>query len=525
MRRFNTHLALLLVSLLTLLSISVLVQGCLYFRLEPTPVDPQEIKREKNVLSPVKAHLVDGSVVVFPEGATLQKDRIYGKGQFSDFEHPVENVGSVAMDSVVALESFSLKVRVPESLIGSAFALGGSAIGTAAMFIAIFGSCPTVYTGAGTDAVLESELFSNSISARFEKREVDVLGIQPDTSGLIELDIRNEALETHYINQLELLEVVHDTTGYALPGPADEPYVLSNSSIAPLHMTDRTGRDVLPLLAHADDRHYATSPAVLEAVQLDDLFDFIDIAIPTPVSDTAGLHLRLRNSLLSTVYFYEFMLARQGPRALDWLANDLNDMDVLAPMLQWYRQRTGLRVEVLQAGAYREVARIPELGPIAWDHVAIPIPVHRGEGDTLHVRLRFIADDWRIDRVGIAGTIESASALRHVPAAVHDAGGKPVSEWADLLRDADQDWMITTPGNRFKVTYRVAPVSAAAARTFMLAGTGYYTEWIRKDWMLDNFPGQAYSASDTTLLAALHRWREVKDDFEVRFHSSKIPVR
>jgi hypothetical protein len=57
--------------------------------------------------------------------------------------------------------------------------------------------------------VEEAELFSNSIAPLFEARDVDRLQAQPDANGMLRLDVRNEAMETHYINHLQLFEVQH----------------------------------------------------------------------------------------------------------------------------------------------------------------------------------------------------------------------------------------------------------------------------------------------------------------------------
>jgi len=94
-----------------------------------------------------------------------------------------------------------------------------------ALFKAIFGSCPTVYSDNG--AVDEAELFSNSIAPLFEARDVDRLRAQPDSKGILRLEIRNEAMETHYINHLQLFEVQHAADEFVLPDTQGHPVVVA----------------------------------------------------------------------------------------------------------------------------------------------------------------------------------------------------------------------------------------------------------------------------------------------------------
>lgn len=59
------------------------------------------------VRSSVKAHLTDGSTVLFPDGVTIEEARVAGAGERYDIRlSPVGSVSGVARDSVVAMERF-----------------------------------------------------------------------------------------------------------------------------------------------------------------------------------------------------------------------------------------------------------------------------------------------------------------------------------------------------------------------------------------------------------------------------------
>ena len=63
------------------------------------------------VRSSVKAHLADGSTVLFPDGVTIEQERVTGDGDRYDIRLiPVGSVSGVARDSVVAIESFDTRI-------------------------------------------------------------------------------------------------------------------------------------------------------------------------------------------------------------------------------------------------------------------------------------------------------------------------------------------------------------------------------------------------------------------------------
>lgn len=59
------------------------------------------------IRSSVKAHMADGSTVLFPDGVTIDPARVTGSGDRYDIRlSPVGSVSGVERDSVVAMERF-----------------------------------------------------------------------------------------------------------------------------------------------------------------------------------------------------------------------------------------------------------------------------------------------------------------------------------------------------------------------------------------------------------------------------------
>jgi hypothetical protein len=476
--------------------------------------------REVQVRSPIKAHMRDGSVVVFANGANIGHDTIVGVGErFDALQVNSGRVARIPLDSVLGLANFRNGTRVTESVALSMLGTAAGFAGSVALAVAIFGSCPTFYTDSSGAAALEAEGFSYSIAPLFESRDVDALRGVP-RSGVFTLEVRNEAMETHYINHLELLRFEHAAGTRVLPGSRGQ-LTAFRATRAASHARDRIGRDVRAVLANVDGQFFASAPARMKQIQESDVMDHIDLEFPTVASDSVAIVMRLRNSLLTTVLLYDVMLAGRGAQALDWVAQDLEKVGNAAELAKWYVERMGLRVLVEQNGGYVEAGRIPDVGPIAWKDVALMIPARKGQ--TLRVRVAFPADSWRIEQIGLAESAQHAqpvvlpvSRVRHVDGAIDGRS-------RNALANADDAYLITEPGRRVFAEFDVRAPTTQMQHTYMLASQGYYYEWIRPDWVRRR-KQTPFTPSDASLLRAMQQWHAQKDDLEQVFYATKIPV-
>jgi hypothetical protein len=474
---------------------------------------------------PVQAYLANGEIVRFEDGARRVGDRIEGSGtRFTVGLETVGPVASLALDSVVGIEvlqrgSENVGLTVLASLAGAAVTVAAAS----ALAVAIFGSCPTVYvpTPAPADEPPVAELFSYSVAPLLEARDVDVYPGSPE-GGRLRLDLRNEALETHFINHLELLEVRHGVNETVVPTGEDQPLALSGW-VEGLRLTDRAGRDHSAALARGGGGTYRTPEAFVTGATQDSLEDWIEVALPSrPSADSVALVLRLRNSLLNSVFLYDFMLSGDDLRGIEWLGRTLQQVGSAAAFGGWYQRRMGLHVDVWTEGRWVEVDRLPDTGPIAWKDAVAVVPVPDGP-DPVRYRLRFLADQWRIDRIRLAAAVRRPEVVAHPVAAVEDADGRPQGEAVRALKDPDEDYLETRPGTALWIDFEVAETEPETDRAFLIAAQGYYTEWIRPDWIRPGSgPPDDFVPSDEGLLLVLQRWHEVRPWFEARFHESRL---
>jgi hypothetical protein len=499
--------------------LAVCMSSCVFKRVEIHTLDTRP---PVTVSTAVKAHLRDGSTVVYPEGVTVTADGLQGRGTKYGLTLTSETtVELISLADVVGMESYRTRVNKGTTAVVTTLAAVGAAFATAALAVAIFGSCPTVYSSDGR--VEEAELFSSSIAPLFEGRDIDRLQAQADAAGVVSLEVRNEAMETHYINHLQLLEVAHADDEMVVPDAQGMPVVLGNVS-RPSTVTTRGGEDIQELVARSDGRFYVTDRVVLERSIATDMEDWIDVVVPVEGHATsAALVFRARNSLLSTTLLYDVMLGPTGAAALDWLGGGLAKISTAVELGRWHQRRAGLHVAVWRDGGYQEVARVPDSGPISWHDVATIVPVPAGETH-LRVRLSYLADYWRIDRVGVSFSPHTA-VTRVIPLAEVTAG-EGVRE-ADALVNmgaSDEAYLQTSPGQKFVARFNVGPAPVGGSRTFLLSSQGYYTEWIRGSWIRDATVSEAFMPSDESVLEAMRKWAATRESFEQRFRQARVPV-
>lgn len=504
------------------------LSACIVRGTSTNDVPLRDAATPRRIETRVKAHLADGSTVVYPRGLQLVGGAVIGSGtRFGLALTDSQHVDSLPLDSVVAMESFHTKVRPVETVLVSA--LGVAAAGAVAVGIACavdpkcFGSCPTVYSDSAGTPVLEAEGFSYSIAPMFERRDVDRLRAQPDPDGTVRLELRNEALETHFINHLELIEVRHGPDEWSAPDPGNRPVAVRGVR-PPGRAVDRRGRDVLPDVAAHDGRFFKSDVATVDAATADDLDDWIELEVPVPPgADSVALVFRMRNSLLATVVFYDLMLGDRGLRAIDWMARDLSQIAPAVDLGRWAVEHLGLRLAVFDGESWRPVARIGDSGPVAWKDVIALVPTYGRP--VLTVRLSFVADNWRVDRIGVASAWRRPEA-RIVPLAdLRQADGRPSPDALAAMRAPDDRYVETTTGGSLAARFFVQPAGPEVARTFFLASQGYYLEWLRRDWLATGRDSTAFTPGRAALLDAVRRWRATQDETERRFYATRAPVR
>lgn len=485
--------------------------------------------------SPMRVHLLDGTTVVFRNGATVGMGRLIGVGAAYPLlqDTLLQRRDTIALADVVGVETYEGKVLMAQSVTASIAASAVTAFGTALLMVAIFGSCPTLYADSGTGPVLQAEGFSYAIAPMLEHRDVDPLNVRPGPDGIIRLELRNEAMETHFINHVELLAVRHATGASLVPDQSGK-VVLVDDAHAFTAARDRAGRDVRPELASADGQLFASAPSTVASAHVGDLDDWIDVdADNLAPGDSVAVVLRLRNSLLNTVLLYDGILG--GRDAGDWLTTGMLRIGTALEVSRWYVGTMGMHATVdgvpvpARAGYH---ARLGDVGPIAYRDVAIVLPRSSPNARRVHVRLRFVADEWRIDKAFIGGHVSRPVAERVqlarvlVPTPADGGAAREDTAAFRALGDADDQYLQTMPGQRMMLHFNPGRSSARAdsTTTYLMAWQGWYREWLRGSWLAQPSRTTPWVPGDSAVSTALTTWRAKRLQLEREFYATRVPV-
>jgi hypothetical protein len=502
--------------------LAVISAGCRYTRTAVEYRDHTALDvAVRDVKHPSKVHLHDGSVVLFPEGFTLQGEFLKGTGTRWDLTRTSAMlVSRVPLESVAGVEYYRDETAVGHTTLAAVAVVAAIPVGIA-MIKVIFGSCPTVYSAEGE--VLEAELFSRSIARLFETSDLDRLTHVDDSGGEVILQVTNEALETHYIDHLGLLGVVHPARFEVFPGPAGD--VVPFGSTAPLtSAVSRWGDDLAETLSSRDEIAYRSNERLVDELTQTVSEDWIELEVAVPPgAETMSLAWRSRNTLLTTVLFYDVILGSQGVGAIDWQGSQLEDPAYARDFTRWFRTHFGIRVEMDDGVAYHEVGYIPATGPIAWHEAAMKLPLP--QTPTARLRLSFLPDNWMIDWVAVSFETTADYSVERLPLlSAESLTGGSARETVALLSEVDGDRLVTHPGERYALRFTGISVPPGRDRTYLVASHGYYVEWLRPEWLTVPHPA-LLKFDDALIRKTAQQWQVRRDELEREFFVRRVPTR
>jgi len=519
----------------TIAGIILLLYGCFPSK-KVVRVDPVHITKAKLIETPTKVFMKDSSMVLLQDGFTIFEEILEGQGQryWMNREY-TDGFQRLTLDSIATM-SYYEKVQSGATIFGSAVMAITGAILTPFSVHCItcpkccFGSCPTVYTTNGSDYGLEAELFSYSLSKFFQETDVDRLMQKAEPDGTYLLRLTNEALETHYINQFNLLAVRHPEGSDVYPTP-DGRIISVRNLKAPEMAINSTGEDVRYIIENRDDHwHYGDSTLIERAQHVFDR-DYLDLTLNIPEgADKVKLVIKARNTLLSTVLFYDVVLASQGVNALEWTQR-LNTDKLYATMYHMaYNNFAGVEISVNRDGDWEKTDRFGDVGPIAWKEQAVVIPVVVDDQNRMKVRLEWFPDNFMIDYIGYDVTYENdyspISIDEIVPLSITNFMGADETGIFSKIKEDDFEFLITNPGDYFDLEYHIPPRNDVST-TLFIKSKGYYTEWLRGDWIALRDDGYQFNLFevDKTLEQLKMSWRENRFLLEQTFFETRIPLK
>ncbi|MBD8490032.1 hypothetical protein IFO69_14845 [Echinicola sp. CAU 1574] len=372
---------------------------------------------------------------------------------------------------------------------------------------ACFGSCPTFYSVENDSLKIQAEGFSSSIAKSLESIDCDYLDIDP-TDSIISLVVKNEAYETHYIRNIDIL---------AFPVMGKEKVMQTSSGFYKVS-------DILRIL-NPDHSEWIQKLIDLDGSEYfsesdpDDLSkkETMTLNISPQSAESLGVVITNRQSLLTTFLFYQ-SIAYMGSGAGSLLATyekevsrghrvPVSIMDMLG----------GIEVEARINGKWHRLGEVNESGPIVSDTHLLPIEV---SGTVDQIRLTMVKGLWRIDEVGIVNIIESVDPLILTPMELIHNGSNDLQLLAKL-KDRSS-YLVNLPGATDTLKFRMPNNKNVE---LFLRSEGYYVEWMREDWLREEDPDMVrmmFLSPRKWLKEMASKYKLVEPIMEELFWSSKF---
>ena len=355
-------------------------------------------------------------------------------------------------------------------------------------------SCPYIYAWDGARYELQAEPFGIALGKALELTTLHLLPAARAENGVVRLRLTNEREETHYVNSIQLRVIDLGAASAAVLDGNGRAWPLSHP-VAPVTGHDKSGRDILPQVVSADGRMWECDPSSLTVGS--GYEDVLEVAFARPRQDSTGsLVLTGINTSLSTaVYGY---LCRMAGDQTAVLAHAIETDPELIAELREYLRDASLEALVWNgrewepAGAFQ-----PEASAVTFSR-ALRIRIPDGAGEIVQVRLRSLADVWKID--AISAEWGDRQPLPMTPLEMLSAIGPSGEELRDALGDDDGNYAVLLPPDRVDLTFAAARPVAGARVAYAVAGRGYLLEWDRR----------AADAGSATLAAFVPEGRRIE---------------
>jgi len=317
-----------------------------------------------------------------------------------------------------------------------------------------------------------------------EERDVDALYRIKPLREDFEVQLRNEAYETHVIRSANILAAPKPQGGRVFSTP-DDKYLQAINITEASSITAIEGDiseklcsfDGIERFSEADSNDLASK-------------EIIEVTFTKPVSDSIGIVIAARQTLLTTFLFYQ-TLAYMGSNAGSWLADIERNKSQFKQLLENPRNELG-NIEVLVQNENDEwvmVGEVGETGPIATDIKIVPITkISNRDSKNSIIKLRMAKGLWRIDYVAIADIVKEVTPVVTFPSTSSPRYTNN-SSVTELLTNPDSV-LVTFPGDEYLLNYKLPP--DYKNYELFIETQGYYLEWMRNEWLGEENPEKVY---------------------------------
>ena len=329
---------------------------------------------------------------------------------------------------------------------------------------------PPVYLKFWENYFVDAELHGPTAGQGFTMTEWTAAEDVTTLGARTKLVLRNELDEPKATDELRIIVVEHPPGMTVVPDLSGTMHTVQRA-VAPKKARDRRGRDILPLVAAKDGGFWMTSDEEKNPRKKEDLRDELIFEFPKPLgAKKAKLLINATNTAWASNFASSFIEVPgtgsyerlpkantsnlAGGRARDWYRED-----------EFYR----LRVWVETRNGWQTRQMIYGGGPFVAKDMVYDMNIKGTPGSTLKVKLMPPAGFWKIDRVAVDYSKDSASPqleLMAEEAVVPDLAAGDVL--AALAREDGQCLMLPNRGDTAEITFTTPQITPGKERSIVL---------------------------------------------------------
>lgn len=430
----------------------------------------------------LKAHLHDGNVYILRDTWTVDTidNTVSGTGEFYDFSRSVLNTGDFVIP-IHNISVFETNKNLTE-VINQRKAVLGILTGVEVIFglycitvpKACYGSCPTFYIDPEHNFhYADAEGFSNAILPSMEYGDIDALGNHKIKDKIFSITMKNEALETHCVNSVNILAYPLRAGERVYQSP-DAEFFLCKSNYQ-LSRAITKDDDITQYLKYNDKNEW-----VIPADE-DNMKSKTSVILEfdnTQNLASPGFILHFRQSLMTTFLLYS-AYNHMGNRVGDFLAK-MNSGQTIQNRFAFFREILGdieIYIWDYENGDWVIQGSFYETGPIAINKQMIPLDQNQFGKD---IRIKMILNEglWKIDYAALTN-IEKEVELEVLDPLEILVNNKPDRFALSKITDTTKH-LISLPGNQWEFVFEM-PDNHIDYELFLYS-KGYYLSWIHRDW-------------------------------------------
>jgi len=481
----------------------------------------------ENIEKPfLKTHMKNGDVCIFKNLWEIDtiRNTVSGTPNCYDFQRKQKTEGetTIAISDVALFETNKPLNKTERSRMGALTALYVFNAALLAVCLskpkACYGSCPTFYMNENDNFhYANAEGFSNAILPSMEYGDIDALNNPPMSENTFSITMKNEALETHCVNEVKLFAHPRGEGQRVYQSPENLFYLCENTH-KPTRATAPEGD--ITALVNDNDRHerFSLSDEQNLSSREEIYLDFEDLEDP----NNLGLIVNFRQTIMTTYLIYGMM---------GYMGNEVGDIAARI-------ERSGKGSDGLKNGVLKELGNIDiyvwneksedwelqsgfyETGPIAFNHQILPLQTSANKDD---LKLKIVLNKglWRIDFLGLTNIKQQVEPLEITPDNIEIEGCANAAALAQITNP--DEYLISMPGDVYQFNFTL-PKEHTDYELFLYS-KGYYWEWMRENWLKDKNLlklAQMRTMPKAYLKAEAKVYKTYEADMEEQFWNSKI---